>query len=149
MAHRYRLCPSPAQLPVLRAHCGQACWVWNDTGLNRAILDQGWGRLLRRLEDKAGALECDRRRGRPGLRQPDLCPLRACGEGEPREPSGLLLRRLRAQGPRGLERAANILARAISSLAPTPGYGAGSGDRAARRSPALAGSESLLAGAVA
>ena len=30
MAHRYRLYPSPAQLPVLRAHCGQARWVWNE-----------------------------------------------------------------------------------------------------------------------
>ena len=30
MAHRYRLYPGPAQLPVLRSHCGQARWVWNE-----------------------------------------------------------------------------------------------------------------------
>ena len=48
-----------------------------------------------------------------------------------------------------LNAAANILARGIASLAPNPGHGEGPGDRAARRSPAPAGRENLLAEAVA
>jgi len=42
---RYRLLPSPAQQVVLRDHCALARFVW--------ILSQGWGLLVRRLQDKA------------------------------------------------------------------------------------------------
>ena len=117
--------------------------------LNRAILDQGWGRILRRLEDKAGASGVVVVRVDPAYTS-QTCA--RCGHvaKESRESQAAFScvacgRKRHAD----LNAAANILARGIASLAPTPGHGAGPGDRAARRSPAPAGSENLLVARVA
>ncbi|MDA8317617.1 MAG: transposase [Actinomycetota bacterium] len=118
-------------------------------GLNRAILDQGWGRFLRRLEDKAGASGVSVVRVDPAYTS-QTCA--CCGHVAKESRESQAVFSCVACGHTNhadLNAAANILARGISSLAPTPGHGAGPGDRAARRGPALAGSENLLAGAVA
>ena len=53
---RYRLLATPTQQAVLRDHCAHARYMWNlvrqKAGLNRRIPGSGWGRLVRRLEDK-------------------------------------------------------------------------------------------------
>lgn len=118
-------------------------------GLNRAILDQAWGRFLRRLEDKAGASGVVVVKVDPAYTS-QTCA--RCGHvaRESRESQAVFS--CVACGYKDhadLNAAANILARGIASLAPTPGHGAGPDDRAARRSPAPSGSENLLAGAVA
>ncbi|MDA8315915.1 MAG: transposase [Actinomycetota bacterium] len=118
-------------------------------GLNRAILDQGWGRLLRRVEDKAGASGVVVVRVDPAYTS-QTCA--RCGHvaRESRESQAVFSCVACGHANHAdLNAAANILARGISPLASTPGHGAGPGDRAARRGPALAGSENLLAGVVA
>ena len=118
-------------------------------GLNRAILDQGWGGFLRRLEDKAGASGVSVVKIDPAYTS-QTCA--RCGHVAKESRESQAVFSCVACGHTNhadLNAAANILARGTSSLAPTPGHGAGPGDRAARRGPALAGSENLLAGAVA
>ena len=118
-------------------------------GLNRAILDQGWGRFLRRLEDKAGASGVVVVRADPAYTS-QTCA--RCGHVAKESRESQAVFSCVACGHKrhaDLNAAANILARGIASRAPTPGHGAGPGDRAARRGPALAGSENLLLGAVA
>ena len=118
-------------------------------GLNRVILDQGWGRFLRRLEDKAGASGVSVVKIDPAYTS-QTCA--RCGHVAKESRESQAVFSCVACGHTNhadLNAAANILARGTSSLAPTPGHGAGPGNRAARRGPALAGSENLLAGAVA
>nr|WP_196470283.1 RNA-guided endonuclease TnpB family protein [Planomonospora sp. ID91781] len=75
--------------------------VRQKAGLNRAILAAGWGRLVTRLEDKAPR---PRRQDQPRVHVADLQRLRAPRPGQPREPSGVPVRRLRAPGRRRRER---------------------------------------------
>ncbi|MDA8317661.1 MAG: transposase [Actinomycetota bacterium] len=110
-------------------------------GLNRAILDQGWGRFLRRLEDKAAASGVIVVRVDPAYTSQTCAH---CGHvaRESRESQAAFS--CVACGHKAnadINAARNILARGLA-LVPTPGQGARPGDRPARTSPADdAGSE--------
>ena len=112
-------------------------------GLNRAILSQGWGRFLRRLDDKATASGVAVLRVDPAYTSQQC---RACGHvaKENRESQAVFSCVACGHENHADRNAAeNILARGLF-LAPTPGQGARSGTRPARGSLAPASGENLV-----
>jgi len=112
-------------------------------GLNRAILAQGWGRFLRRLEDKAGASGVTVVWVNPAYTSQQC---RACGHvaKENRESQAVFSCVACGYEDHADRNAAeNILARGLA-LAPTPGQGASQHELAARTSPSQDGSENLV-----
>jgi len=116
-------------------------------GLNRAILAQGWGCFLRRLDDKARVSGVTVVRVNPAYTSQQC---RACGHvaKENRESQAVFSCVACGHENHADRNAAeNILARGLA-LAPTPGQGASRREPAARISPSSDGSGNL-AGALA
>jgi putative transposase len=64
------------------------------SGLNKAILDQGWGEFRRQLGVQAGVERRHVARGAGAVHQPDLPAVRARRQGQPADPGDVCLRRL-------------------------------------------------------